>query len=139
MLHATLMQNKVAACSKPIRKMKIKKMSIVVSKLDINLKQYSLLIQEYGECSCISPTLVNEHIHHLNWSTKLLENMKTPTAAVIGSCDRDCKNLIPFLCGIVVLLVLNFVNAVPTKMVVMRYVKISCVELKFNQKSSLIN
>jgi len=77
---------------------------------------------EYGECSCISPTLVNEHAHHLNWSTKLLENMKTPTAAVIGSCDRDCKNLIPFLCGIVVLLVLNFVNAVPTKMVVMRCV-----------------
>ena len=43
-----------------------------------------------------------------------------PIAGVIGPCDRDCKHFYPFLCGIVCLLLLNFINAVPNKMVVMR-------------------
>ena len=45
-------------------------------------------------------------------------------AAKLGECDRNCQNMVPFLCAIVVLLILNFVNAVPGKMVVMRYVKL---------------
>jgi len=39
-----------------------------------------------------------------------------------GTCDRDCKNLIPFLFGAVVLLIFNFMNATPNKTVVLRCV-----------------
>ena len=39
-----------------------------------------------------------------------------------GTCDRDCKNLIPFLFGAVVLLIFNFMNATPNKTVVLRWV-----------------
>ena len=67
-------------------------------------------------------------IHHYWQQTMNIKNpnssithSQSQVSAVLGECDRDCKNMIPFLCGIVVLLVLNFVNAVPNKMVVMRY------------------
>lgn len=43
-------------------------------------------------------------------------------SAVQGTCDRDCKNLIPFLFGAVVLLIFNFMNATPNKTVVLRCV-----------------
>ncbi|KAJ7333507.1 hypothetical protein OS493_017044 [Desmophyllum pertusum] len=39
-----------------------------------------------------------------------------------GTCDRDCKNLIPFLFGAVVMLIFNFMNATPNKTVVLRCV-----------------
>ena len=57
----------------------------------------------------------------LNWS-EAAEKSIIPVAAYAGECDRGCKNMVPFLCGIVLMLVLNFVNAVPNKMVVMRLV-----------------
>lgn len=43
-------------------------------------------------------------------------------SAAQGTCDRDCKNLIPFLFGAVVLLIFNFMNATPNKTVVLRCV-----------------
>lgn len=55
----------------------------------------------------------------VNW-TEYAVTFEAPVTGVSGECDRDCKNMIPFLIGVVVLLVLNFVNAVPNKMVVMR-------------------
>ncbi|XP_022783681.1 solute carrier organic anion transporter family member 4A1-like [Stylophora pistillata] len=39
-----------------------------------------------------------------------------------GTCDRDCKNLIPFLFGAVVLLIFNFIFFTPNKTVVLRCV-----------------
>ncbi|EDO31714.1 predicted protein, partial [Nematostella vectensis] len=39
-----------------------------------------------------------------------------------GVCDRDCKNLVPFMLGALVLLVANFMNATPNKTVVLRCV-----------------
>lgn len=50
-----------------------------------------------------------------------------------GTCDRDCKNLIPFLFGAVVLLIFNFMNATPNKTVVLRWVLVrsSCVSALF--------
>lgn len=60
----------------------------------------------YESCRCIpSPE------RHLPYGT-----------AKQGTCDRDCKNLIPFLFGAVVLLIFNFMNATPNKTVVLRCV-----------------
>ena len=62
--------------------------------------------QTYEDCRCIpSP-----------------ENSVPHGSAKQGTCDRDCKNLIPFLFGAVVLLIFNFMNATPNKTVVLRWV-----------------
>ena len=91
---------------------------------------FLFLSQEYGECSCINPVYLTTNLSEKNSSRgnyadssgKDFNYSGIPIAAVAGACDRDCKHFIPFLCGIVLLLLLNFINAVPNKMVVMRYV-----------------
>ena len=62
--------------------------------------------QSYINCRCIPST----------------ERFRIHGFAKQGTCDRDCKNLIPFLFGAVVLLIFNFMNATPNKTVVLRYV-----------------
>ena len=72
-----------------------------------------ILRQVYESCRCIpSPE------RHLPYGS-----------AKQGTCDRDCKNLIPFLFGAVVLLIFNFMNATPNKTVVLRWVLVcsNCV------------
>ncbi|XP_078358479.1 solute carrier organic anion transporter family member 4A1-like [Oculina patagonica] len=62
--------------------------------------------EEYESCRCITSPVTS-----------------TPYGtAKQGTCDRDCKNLIPFLFGAVVLLIFNFMNATPNKTVVLRCV-----------------
>lgn len=75
---------------------------------DKSQKKTNLLTmdQTYENCLCIpSP-----------------ENSVPHGSAKQGTCDRDCKNLIPFLFGAVVLLIFNFMNATPNKTVVLRCV-----------------
>lgn len=62
--------------------------------------------RSYINCRCIPST----------------ERFKIHGFAKQGTCDRDCKNLIPFLFGAVVLLIFNFMNATPNKTVVLRCV-----------------
>lgn len=64
------------------------------------------MLQMYENCRCIAPQ--DRTVRH--------------GSAVQGTCDRDCKNLIPFLFGAVVLLTFNFMNATPNKTVVLRWV-----------------
>lgn len=75
---------------------------------------------DFGGCACINSSLLTTAVV-VNW-TEYAVTFEAPVTGVSGECDRDCKNMIPFLIGVVVLLVLNFVNAVPNKMVVMRCV-----------------
>ncbi|XP_065641204.1 solute carrier organic anion transporter family member 4C1 [Hydra vulgaris] len=74
---------------------------------------------KYSECSCINQTSTERLV--VNTSGEI-DQLPTQIMAYVGECDRGCKNMVPFLCGIVLMLVLNFVNAVPNKMVVMRCV-----------------
>ena len=67
---------------------------------------FTLLFQVYENCRCIPS----------------VERSIPYGTAKQGTCDRDCKNLIPFLFGAVVLLIFNFMNATPNKTVVLRWV-----------------
>lgn len=70
-------------------------------------KNNLLSIQKtYDHCRCIPSSEKSKHFG----------------SAKQGTCDRDCKNLVPFLFGAVVLLIFNFMNATPNKTVVLRCV-----------------
>jgi len=74
----------------------------------------------YSNCNCINPQLNATRI-----KTEKLQpspGSEVTVQVVPGLCDRECKSMIPFLVGALLILLLSFISAIPSKMVVMRCV-----------------
>lgn len=77
-----------------------------------------IIFQGYSDCNCIDPKINGTRIE-----AKYITSSPMPevTVQVVpGLCDRECKSMIPFLVGALLILLLSFISAIPSKMVVMR-------------------